>query len=111
MFTVLALLLFAFIPDSRSTTPDIHALTRYTPIMPANIPSEKNRPDPVRWLEENSDNKHAVSKGHLPHFSVVSKRPKAALISLVRNSELRGMVHSMQQLEYRFNRKYQVRDD
>jgi len=31
------------------------------------------------------------------------------LISLVRNSELEGMMQSMRQLEFRWNRKYQVR--
>lgn len=34
------------------------------------------------------------------------EKPKAALISLVRNSELDGIVQSMTQLEWRWNRKY-----
>jgi hypothetical protein len=33
-------------------------------------------------------------------------RPRAALISLVRNSELPGIMQSMRQLEYHWNRKY-----
>lgn len=36
-----------------------------------------------------------------------SPKPRAALISLVRNSELPGLMQSMRQLEYRWNRKYQ----
>ncbi|KAL2062822.1 hypothetical protein VTL71DRAFT_5894 [Oculimacula yallundae] len=103
----LGLLLFALLPETRSATPDIHALTRYAPILPVIYSSESDGPEPVRWLEENSGNRYAVSKGHLPHISMFGRRPRAALISLVRNSELKGMMHSMQQLEYRWNRKYQ----
>lgn len=39
-------------------------------------------------------------------FGHVNTRPRAALISLVRNSELEGIVQSMQQLEYHWNRNY-----
>ncbi|CZT07890.1 related to alpha-1,2-mannosyltransferase [Rhynchosporium agropyri] len=102
-----ALLLIGFTPGSRSAAADIHALTRYTPIRPVTHSSGSNGPDPLRWLERNSDGRHAVSKGYLPHISLFDGRPRAALISLVRNSELKGMIHSMQQLEYRWNRKYQ----
>lgn len=61
-------------------------------------------PDPTRWLLENSNNKYAIQPGvHLPDHT----RPRAAIISLVRNSELPGMMQSIRQLEYRFNSKYQ----
>ena len=33
-------------------------------------------------------------------------RPRAALISLVRNQELDGILQSMRQLEYHWNRRY-----
>ena len=108
---MLVLLLLLYVPANRSGTRDIHALTKYTPIRPVLRPSEKNLPDPVRWLEENSGNRYAIERGYLPQFSIFDRKPKAALISLVRNSELEGMIHSMQQLEYRWNRKYQVRDE
>ncbi|KAK2626770.1 hypothetical protein QTJ16_003945 [Diplocarpon rosae] len=70
-----------------------------------------HRPDPIRWLEENSDNRYAVPKRIIPQLPAfgASRRPKAALISLVRNSELKGILQSMQQLEYRWNRKYQIK--
>lgn len=72
----------------------------------------KHAPDPLRWLEHNSNNKHNIidnSKllGSITGIGYVSTRPRAALISLVRNSELPGLMQSMRQLEFRWNRKYQ----
>ena len=69
----------------------------------------KYAPDPIRWLRENSDNRYAENG-----LGMISKarglgltnKPKAALISLVRNSELDGIVQSMQQVEYQWNHKY-----
>lgn len=78
------------------------------PSSPAN--THKHAPDPLRWLEKNSNNKYAVIAesgilGLVSHY--ISSRPRAALISLVRNSELPGLMQSMRQLEYHWNRKYQ----
>lgn len=67
-------------------------------------------PDPVRWLRQNSHNKHAVIHANMALSTKGlgrSSKPRAALISLVRNSELEGLVQSMRQLEYRWNHKYQ----
>ena len=69
-------------------------------------------PDPTAWLTTNSDNKYALGTGPrvlepLLNHGLISSRPRAALISLVRNTELPGIVQSMTQLEYRWNRKYQ----
>ena len=78
------------------------------PSSPAN--TRKNAPDPLRWLEKNSNNKYAVTPGSGILGSVshhISSRPRAALISLVRSSELPGLMQSMRQLEYHWNRKYQ----
>lgn len=61
---------------------------------------EKKRHDPVQWLRENSS-----PEGELPSF--FTPRPKAALISLVRNEELEGILQSMRQLEMHWNRRYQ----
>ena len=66
-------------------------------------------PDPARWLLENSKDKHAISRNTgFPAIKSVrlSSRPRAALISLVRNSELEGMMQSMRQLEFHWNRKF-----
>ncbi|PQE12633.1 hypothetical protein CJF30_00002517 [Rutstroemia sp. NJR-2017a BBW] len=85
---------------------EVHNLGSYTPILPE-LPAPKTKvPDPVAWLKENSDNKYAVSNGVWSSMSL-NKRPKAALISLVRNSELEGIRQSMMQLEMRWNHKYQ----
>ena len=75
------------------------------------LSTKKHAPDPLKWLEKNSRNKFAVSTGSKLLGAVpsvrVSTRPRAALISLVRNSELPGLMQSMRQLEYHWNRKYQ----
>lgn len=79
------------------------------PVSPA-AATAKNAPDPVRWLRENANDKHAVSgNSMLSSTNAIgsSGKPKAALISLVRNSELEGLVQSMRQLEFQWNHKYQ----
>lgn len=64
----------------------------------------------MQWLEQNSDNKYAENTGAGLLKSVSSwghsVKPRAALISLVRNSELPGLMQSMRQLEFQWNRKY-----
>jgi alpha 1,2-mannosyltransferase len=72
---------------------------------------KRHAPDPAHWLEHNSQNKHAEIAGENPYLSVPAlghknTKPRAALISLVRNSELPGLIQSMQQLEFQWNRKY-----
>lgn len=67
-------------------------------------------PDPMQWLAHNSDNRHAENTGagllkSIPSLGH-SAKPRAALISLVRNSELPGLMQSMRQLEFQWNRKY-----
>ncbi len=64
----------------------------------------KDGPDPVKWLKENSGDRHAVTEWS---SSLATTKPRAALISLVRNQELDGMIQSMTQLEYHWNHKYQ----
>lgn len=93
------------------TVPD--APTNPYQLLRANAPSKKKHaPDPLQWLEHNSNNKFAVSTSHnlpkpVPVYGQMSAKPRAALISLVRNSELPGLIQSMKQLEYQWNRKYQ----
>lgn len=94
----------------------VESKSAYQPIRPVLPPASKGEPDPVRWLKENSGDRHAVGNSVLGKIEGVRNmkdiwkgRPRAALISLVRNSELEGILGSMRQLEYRWNRKYQVR--
>ena len=74
--------------------------------------SKKHGADPMMWLEQNSDNRHSEAAANnlwksMPLWGHKSAtKPRAALISLVRNSELPGLVQSMRQLEYHWNRKY-----
>ncbi|QSZ29239.1 hypothetical protein DSL72_003751 [Monilinia vaccinii-corymbosi] len=97
-----------------SSLPDIHSLGSYQPIhptLPTDETSSKKKPDPIQWLAENSNNRHAITQGtptwreRLAQWT--NPRPKAALISLVRNSELEGMLQSMRQLEARWNHQYE----
>ncbi|KAJ9636617.1 hypothetical protein H2204_005217 [Knufia peltigerae] len=60
----------------------------------------KKNDDPVQWLKQNSD-----LEPHLPR-SRTTKRPRAALISLVRNEELDGILQSMRDLELRWNGRH-----
>lgn len=67
----------------------------------------EDMPDPQKWLAANSHNRYTVGKSQ--HWSNIQarSRPRAALISLVRNSKLEGILQSMRQLEERWNHKYQ----
>ena len=72
---------------------------------------KRHAPNPVKWLEHNSNNRHADNHNmgllkSVPSLGHHSAKPKAALISLVRNLELPGLMQSMRQLEYQWNRKY-----
>lgn len=87
------------------------ASSPYQVLLPSPPTTKKNAPDPLRWLEQNSNNKHSdlgrygFSNLASPFVATVTK-PRAALISLARNSELVGIMQSMRQLEYQWNRKY-----
>lgn len=106
LYVVLAVILVFLTCCLRAgSVPDVYALDSFRPIRPTLPPLPENSPDPIRWLKENLNDKHAISR--LPTYGLRG-RPRAAIISLVRNSELDGMMQSMRQLEYRWNRKYQV---
>lgn len=84
-----------------------HASSILTPHSNHAGTTNKNLPDPLAWLAKNSGNKHAVTdSGIFGVRSLQRGRPKAALISLVRNSELAGIRQSMMQLEHHWNHKY-----
>lgn len=108
----------SYTSSSSSSLPEVHSLGSYIPIQPY-IPEDestikknayKKKTDPVQWLKENSNNRHAITIGQKTWKTKLTEwnnpRPKAALISLVRNSELEGMQQSMRQLEARWNHKY-----
>ena len=78
----------------------------YQSIRPVLSHIQRNKADPIRWLKENSNDKHVVSTSFLPRLQI--GRPRAALISLVRNAELPGMIESIKQMEHKWNAKYQV---
>ncbi|KAL8988097.1 MAG: hypothetical protein Q9177_002776, partial [Variospora cf. flavescens] len=88
-----------------------HITSPYQVLRPITEVAKKHPPNPQRWLEHNSGNKFAVSSSSglvnaVSSYRHVSPKPRAALISLVRNSELDGIVQSMTQLEHHWNRKY-----
>ncbi|ORY58431.1 glycolipid 2-alpha-mannosyltransferase-domain-containing protein [Pseudomassariella vexata] len=58
---------------------------------------------PREWLRENTHIDHSYLPTIQQLQALGSTRPKAAFITLVRNSEFEGMVYSMTQLEARFN--------
>lgn len=88
-----------------------HITSPYQVFRPIANAARKHSPDPRKWLEHNSNNKYALpSKSSVVNavssYRHGSTKPRAALISLVRNSELEGIVQSMTQLEFHWNRKY-----
>ena len=88
------------------------ASSPYLVLRPDTASLPKDAPDPAKWLKQNSNNRYAVPTksnvlSSLRQLGQVSSKPRAALISLVRNSELDGLIQSMRQLEYHWNRKYQ----
>ena len=66
--------------------------------------------DSENWLLSNSKDRFTYSRERswreLLKHGQWSSRPRAALISLVRNEELDGIMQSMRQLEYHWNYKY-----
>ena len=84
----------------------------YQVLRPLSATEENSARNPVRWLDHNSNNRYALGsssrlKKSITELTHASPRPRAALISLVRNSELQGLLQSMRQLEFHWNRKYQ----
>ena len=57
--------------------------------------------DPGKWLLKHSNLYHRETGKEW-----FNGRPRAAVISLVRNEELDGILQSMRQLEHRWNRRY-----
>lgn len=107
-WTILALVLRLLETPSPKTS-SVQNLLDWRPIRPELMHLSGKEPDPIKWLAENSNDKHVVTGGQFRYKPTGgSQRPRAALISLVRNSELKGLIQSMEQLELRWNRRYQV---
>ena len=83
----------------------------YRAFLPGLSLDDSDAPDPHKWLEQNSDDKFSLPEtsgilSSVLNWKTTSSQPRAALISLVRNSELEGMMQSMRSLELHWNRKY-----
>lgn len=78
--------------------------------------SKKCVRDPFNYKDDNDNDTNNIKRASGSWFGKKgikigkriegSSRPRAAIISLVRNEELEGIMQSMRQLEYRWNRKY-----
>ena len=83
----------------------------YRAFLPGLMPDLKNASDPQAWVQQNSGDKSSLEEkpglfGVVTNWKTANSQPRAALISLVRNSELEGMMQSMRSLELHWNRKY-----
>lgn len=82
----------------------VHIDTYSPPVPEILATAEPKAVDPVQWLRENTH-------PNLDHLSfeeiddLKATKPNAALISLVRNSELDAMIGSISQVEERFNNR------
>lgn len=90
--------------SSSTPSPLDNSIFRSRVLMPTitcSTHKQRKRYDPEKWLRDNSD---------MTHFETgderFNDRPKAALISLVRNEELEGILQSMRQLEHHWNHRY-----
>lgn len=73
-------------------------------ILQPHDPAVARKANPEEWLRENTEDALARKKRW---WKRAPPKPRAAIISLVRNEELDGILQSMRQLEYHWNRKYQ----
>jgi alpha 1,2-mannosyltransferase len=83
------------IPVEWLTDPQIAEVLRPAPTKQLKRPRE----DPEEWIKRQS----ALAND----FKARQPKQKAALISLVRNEELDGILQSMRQLEYHWNHVYE----
>jgi hypothetical protein len=112
---ILAVLLSIFSASTRwkstgNSTNRIEDTSRRPVLQPAVSAVSESSEDPERWLLAHSENRYAYNRERswqdLFYYSHWSPRPIAALISLVRNEELNGIMQSMRQLEHHWNHKY-----
>jgi hypothetical protein len=93
-----------------TSTNAIEDTSRRQVLQPAASAASASSEDPEKWLLTYSKNRYAYNREKSWHdlfqYRQWSPRPIAALISLVRNEELDGIMQSMRQLEYHWNHKY-----
>ncbi|KAI0175137.1 glycosyltransferase family 15 protein [Pestalotiopsis sp. NC0098] len=93
---------------------DATAPYEYVPPVPAveyNPGVVGDKDTPVQWLQKNSYSQPSWSLSAERIEAMAADKPKAAFIALVRNSEEAGMVHSILQVEARFNSRKMHRYD
>lgn len=67
VFAALSVILVTPFTTNRNQDPsDIHSFDAYESLRPVLAPLGKESPDPIRWLQENSNDKYAVSRSILP---------------------------------------------
>jgi hypothetical protein len=88
-------------------------MVTYHPPMPEVHMGPLNDPNtsPIDWLRANSYDAPTYTLPMSRLQTIHATRPRAAFIALVRNSELSGMVHSIAQVEARFNSRKTHRYD
>lgn len=110
MKTIFCLMIVALVASmAHRPHPDntMKLMPPYQPIVPFQSRSSMSTPDPVNWLSLYSDlGTKSPNRGPNPPPSSRGAKPKAALISLVRNTELEGIIQSITQLELRWNHQY-----
>lgn len=84
-----------------TTASQPHVYKSLRALQPSVASSSVKKHDPAKWLMAHSDlNHHETGKEWF------NDRPNAAIISLVRNEELDGILQSMRQLERHWNERY-----
>ncbi|KAH8649028.1 glycolipid 2-alpha-mannosyltransferase-domain-containing protein [Xylariales sp. PMI_506] len=74
-------------------------------VLPVLSPSTPitDKVSPLEWLRNNTYHQPTYNLARSQLEALIENRPKAAFVALVRNSEEAGMVHSILQIEARFN--------
>jgi hypothetical protein len=115
LLLILVVLLQNFWPSAswRSTGTSTTRMEDGSPrqvLQPAASALSVSKEDPEKWLLAYSNNRYSYNRDRswrdLFKYGQWSPRPRAALITLVRNEELEGIMQSMRQLEYHWNHKY-----
>lgn len=99
-FVILNYLLYILIVPSQSNL-TLERNTSPPRVLQPHSKTRQKKHDPEKWLRDHSNMNH-YETGH----EKFNDRPKAAIITLVRNEELGGILQSMRQLEYHWNKRY-----
>ncbi|KAI1856031.1 hypothetical protein JX265_011928 [Neoarthrinium moseri] len=97
------------IPPADLTSPQIDGYLPPLADIAAHQPADTL--SPIDWLRENTYNQPTYTLPISKLEALIADKPRAAFIALVRNSEEVGMVHSILQVEARFNSRKTHRYD